>query len=225
MPRISRGISDGLIYHVLNRGNAKQRIFHKDQDYAIFIKLLKEGMALFSVNIFAYCLMPNHFHFVLSPCRANSLSRLMQWLLTSHVRRYHKHYGTSGHVWQGRYKSFLIKEDEHLLTVVRYVEGNPVRAGLVSSANDWPYSSHRERIGNKINRIVVYSPVDLPSDWANYVDTPLTDRELDKLNQSVNRQTPFGNSEWQKKMSQIYGLEHTLRPRGRPRKKGTGNFF
>jgi putative transposase len=224
MPRISRGISDELIYHVLNRGNAKQRIFHKDQDYVAFVRLLKEARHLFSVNIFAYCMMPNHFHFVLRPCQANGLSKLMQWLMTCHVRRYHKHYGTSGHIWQGRYKSFLVKEDEYLLTVLRYVEGNPVRARLVSSAKDWPWSSHRERIGKKINKIVACIPIDLPSDWADYVDEPLTERELEKLNRSVNRQTPFGDSEWQKKMCLHYGLEHTLRPRGRP-KKGDRQLF
>lgn len=224
MPRISRGLSDEFIYHILNRGNAKKRIFHKDQDYVAFIKLLKEGKYLFSVNIFAYCLMSNHFHFVLSPCHANDLSKLMQWLMTCHVRRYHKHYRTSGHIWQGRYKSFLIKEDEHLLTVLRYVEGNPVRAGVVLSANDWPWSSHRERTGKKINKIVTCLPIDLPSGWTQYVDEPLTESELEKLNRSVNRQTPFGNDEWQKNMCLQFGLEHTLRPRGRP-KKGTGNFI
>jgi putative transposase len=179
---------------------------------------LKEGKHLFSVNIFAYCLMPNHFHFVLSPCQANGLIKLMQWLMTCHVRRYHKHYGTSGHIWQGRYKSFLIQEDEHLLTALRYVEGNPVRAGLVSSAKNWPYSSHRERIGKKNNKIVAGIPIDLPPDWDDYVDAPLTEKELEKLNRSVIRQAPFGNSEWQNKMCFLYGLEHTLRPRGRPRK-------
>ena len=100
MPRILRGLVDGLTYHVLNRGNGGQAIFHKDQDYRSFIELMKEAKERSSVKVFAYCLMPNHYHLVLQPVRAYELSKWMQWLMTSHVRRYHRHYQTSGHVWQ-----------------------------------------------------------------------------------------------------------------------------
>jgi putative transposase len=85
--------------------------------------------------------MPNHFHFVIESSHHQSLSRFMQWLLTSHVRRYHKHYGSSGHVWQGRFKSFPVQRNEHFLMVLRYVLQNPVRSGLAASINDWAWSS------------------------------------------------------------------------------------
>src|SRR5918994_5242658 len=85
--------------------------------------------------------MPKHFHFVIESLDQQSLSQFMQWLLTSHVRRYHQHYGSSGHVWQGRFKSFPVQRDEHLMTVLRYVLQNPVRAGLSASVDDWPWSS------------------------------------------------------------------------------------
>ncbi len=98
MPRIARGLGDKLIYHVLNRGNAKQEIFHKNQDYTAFIALMKEAKSRYSIKLFAYCLMPNHFHMIVMPLQAKELSRYMQWLMTSHVRRYHTHYKTSGHV-------------------------------------------------------------------------------------------------------------------------------
>lgn len=137
MPRIARGLVDGFVYHVLNRGNGGQKVFHKDQDYEAFIDLMKKAKARYAIKIFAYCLMPNHFHMVVVPIQAEELNKGMQWLMTSHVRRYHRRYGTSGHIWQGRFKSFIIQEDNHLLTVLRYVEGNPVRAGLVNSATDW----------------------------------------------------------------------------------------
>jgi putative transposase len=91
-----------------------------------------------------FCLMPNHFHLVLEPTHENALSQFMQWLLTSHVRRYHKHYGSSGHVWQGRFKSFAVQRDEYLITVLPYVLQNPVRAGLSSKALDWRWSSLRQ---------------------------------------------------------------------------------
>ena len=218
MPRVVRGLADGFIYHVINRGNGRREVFHKDQDYGAFINLMKGARTRFSVKIFAYCVMPNHFHIVLMPARAEELSRWMQWLMTSHVRRYHRHYGTSGHIWQGRFKSFVIQEDAHLLMVLRYVEGNPVRAGLVKSAKDWVWSSHREVIGEVQRMLIDESPIHLPENWEKYVDEPLTEKELERLRQSVNRQSPYGQTEWQIKITQELGLESTLRPRGRPKK-------
>ena len=218
MPRVKRGLSDGLIYHVLNRGNGKEEIFHKEKDFWAFIELIKQAKKRHPIDIFAYCLMPNHFHLVVRPFQANYLSKWMQWLMTSHVRRYHRHYKTTGHIWQGRFKSFIIQKDEHLLTVLRYVERNPVRARLVFSARDWRWSSHRERISKELEKVIDNIPISLPYEWNKYVDEPLTEIELEKLRQSLIRQSPFGSVEWQKKISQKLGLEHTLKPRGRPRK-------
>ncbi len=219
MPRIARGLADGYIYHVLNRGNGKQIVFRKDQDYRVFLDLMREAKERYpGVKLFAYCLMANHFHLVLQPEQGNELSKWMQWLMTSHVRRYHQHYETSGHVWQGRFKSFIVQDDDHLLTVLRYVEGNPVRAGLVDSAGDWRWSSHRERIGMSARFLVGEIPIELPADWGKYVDEPLADKELDRLRTSVTRQAPYGSPRWQLKAVRELRLESTLRPRGRPRK-------
>ena len=93
------------------------------------------------VDLLGYCLMPNHFHLVLRPHEDGDLGRWMQWLLTTHARRYHRHYGTTGHVWQGRFKAFPVQDDDHLVTVLRYVERNALRAELVSRAEDWKWSS------------------------------------------------------------------------------------
>ncbi|MFQ5867696.1 MAG: transposase [bacterium] len=219
MPRIARGLVDGFVYHVLNRGNGGLEVFHKDRDYEAFIDLMREAKARYAVKIFAYCLMPNHFHMVVVPIQAEELNKGMQWLMTSHVRRYHRHYGTSGHIWQGRFKSFIIQEDNHLLAVLRYVEGNPVRAGLVNSAKDWSWSSHRGAIGERSHLLVDEIPIELPQDWNRYVDEPLTEKDLEGLRQSVNRQSPYGTSMWQIQVSKELGLESTLRPRGRPKKR------
>lgn len=131
MPKIVRGLAGNTIYHVLNRGNGRQEVFHNDKDYEVFINLLREAKERYPIKLFAYCLMPNHFHIVVKPDCGEELSRWMQWVMTSHVRRYHRLYGGSGHVWQGRFKSFMIQQDAHLLMVLRYVEGNPVRANMV----------------------------------------------------------------------------------------------
>jgi len=218
MPRIARGLADGLIYHVINRGNGRQDIFHKSEDYHAFVDLIGEAKEKFSLKLFAYCLMPNHFHLLLSPNKGDDLSRWMQWFMTSHVRRYHQHYHTNGHIWQGRYKSFIVQEDTHLLTVVRYIEGNPVRAQLATSAGEWNWSSHRARLNGA--RMLDELPITLPGYWTETVDTPMTDNELEKLQRSLDRQSPFGGVPWLQRMCGELGLEATIRPRGRPKKWG-----
>ncbi len=218
MPRISRGLVDSSVYHVINRGNGGQVVFRKGKDYEAFIDIMEEARGNYSVKVFAYCLMPNHFHMVLRPDRGEHLSKMMQWVMTSHVRRYHRHYGSSGHIWQGRYKSFLIQEDSHLLTVLRYVESNALRAGLVNSAKDWLWSSYLESTGKRPRLMIDEVPTELPKDWVKYVDEPITEKELERLRQSVNRQSPYGNPSWQIQVSKQLGLESTLRPRGRPGK-------
>jgi putative transposase len=218
MPRVARGLAGNSVYHVLNRGNGRQQVFHKHRDYEAFINLMKQAKERYSVKISAYCLMPNHFHMVVMPDKGEQLSRWMQWLMTSHVRRYHRHHGSSGHIWQGRFKSFLIEKDEHLLMVLRYVEGNPVRAGLVQSAKEWLWSSHNERIHKSNDSLIDAVQIELPANWDRYVDRPLTEEELEGLRQSVNRQSPYGETEWQIKTTRELGLESTIRARGRPRK-------
>jgi len=219
MPRIHRYLADGYFYHVINRGNGKQKIFHKDQDFAVFIQIMKEAKKHFSIDICAYCLIPNHFHMVLMPNQPDHLSMWMHWLMSTHANRYRQHYKTTGHLWQGRFKSFIIQNDEHLITVLRYVEANPLRAGLVFSAKDWLWSSLRERIDERTETIISDLPFELSSDWIKFVDEPLTEKELERIRQSVIRQSPFGTLEWQNEISKELKIECTLRPRGRPRKE------
>ena len=143
MPRTARAGAGGYTYHVLNRGNARATVFHKPDDYDAFVDMMAEAGLRVPMRILAYCLMPNHFHLELWPRADGELSRWMHWLMTTHVRRYLRHYRSSGHVWQGRFKAFPTQEDEHLLTVLRYIERNPLRAGLVERAEAWRWSSRR----------------------------------------------------------------------------------
>jgi len=215
VPRLERGLVNGFIYHVINRGNCGQQIFHDDKEYEIFMELMAEAKAMYDMKILAYCLMPNHFHFLLQPAMAKELSKYMQWLMTSHVRRYHSSHGSSGHIWQGRFKSFIVESDMHLLTVAGYIEGNPVRAGLVNSARDWRWSSHMARFFENI--LISDFPVELPENWPEYVNMPLGDK-LEKIHQSILRQSPYGEEEWVLKICRDHGLESTIREIGRPRK-------
>jgi putative transposase len=226
MPRTARASAANYCYHVLNRGNGRQEVFHKADDYAAFLKLMVDAdqrADCAPMRILAYCLMPKHFHLVLWPREDGDLSRWMQWLLTSHVRRYHRHYGTSGHVWQGRFKAFPIQRDDHLLTVMRYVERNPLRSKTlrVRRAERWPWSSITAADACRINLerpTLCPGPVPRGADWLEWVNAPLTDAELAALRQSVARGRPFGDAPWQKRTANELGLEATLNPRGRPRK-------
>jgi REP-associated tyrosine transposase len=220
MPRPKRTAPGGYCYHVLNRGNARQEVFHKAADYAAFLRLLDEAQARCPMRVLAYCLLPNHFHLVLWPRKDGDLSRWMQWLQTTQVRRYHEHYHTTGHVWQGRFKAFPIQEDEHLLTVLRYVERNPLRAGLVAAVDGWPWSSLA--LFRQAERPAWYSPgpVSRGRDWLSYVAQPQTDVELVALRRSVQRGCPYGGERWQASTIAKLGLETTVRPRGRPRLPG-----
>jgi putative transposase len=210
MPRIPRAQLAGQAYHVLNRGNGRATVFHKDGDYRAFLDLLARAKAKFPVQVLGFCLLPNHFHLVVQPRTAEALSPFMQWWLTSHVRRYHRHYASSGHIWQGRFKSFPIQHDAHLLTVLRYVLLNPVRAGLVPQASDWPWSS--------LQQPTLVDPLPLPANWPSLLDAPLPGHALTALRTCVARQAPFGTPDWQAQIAALTHLGSTLRPRGRPRK-------
>ena len=208
----------GLCYHVLNRGNGRSEVFHKESDYAAFLKLLIEANERVPMRLLSYCLMPNHFHLVLWPNGDGDMSRWMQWLMTAHVRRYHRHYHSSGHVWQGRYKSFPIEEDDHLLAVLRYVERNPVRAKTIPirKAQRWPWSSIGRTPKDVDCPTLDSGPVARGDDWLRWVNEPQTEAELKALRESISRGRPFGSKAWQVATAAELGLESTLRPRGRP---------
>jgi putative transposase len=170
------------------------------------------------LRILGYALLPNHFHLVLWPRHDGDLSRWMQWLLTAHVRRYHRHYGGSGHVWQGRFKAFPIERDEHLLTVLRYVERNARRAKLVDRAEAWPWSSLAWRPSGQRLALLSDWPVACPRNWVATVNAVQSEAKLTALRQSVARGTPFGEERWTRRVAKRLGLESSLRPRGRPKK-------
>ena len=224
MPRTVRVAPAGVIFHVLNRANARARIFEKDLDYQAFSRVIAETANLIPVEIFAYTIMPTHWHMVLRPTRDGDLGNFVQRLTTTHVRRWHLHRNSvgSGHLYQGTYKSFPIQTDEHFLTVCRYVEQNPLRAGLVQRAEDWRWSSlHAKQIGAANQAEVVLSewPVPKPIDWLSFVNHALTLKELEELRLSVQRGRPFGSENWQAGTAKQLVLHSTMRARGRPRKE------
>jgi putative transposase len=219
MPRTARAIVGGYCYHLINRGNNQARIFHEHADYAAFVSLVAQTQDRLAVPILAACLMPNHLHLVVRPVGHGDLARWTHRLFTTHVRRHHRKYETTGRLWTGRFKVFLIQQDHHLLTVMRYVERNALRAGLVSRAEHWRWTSLRWRTMQSSRQIALaQSPIPLPDNWINYVNEPQTPAELESIRTSIKRQRPFGADDWVEGQASELGLLHTLAPLGRPRR-------
>lgn len=222
MGRPKRANDGGMVFHALNRANAQAQIFYTPEDYAAFEAVLAEARDRTGMRVLSYCLMPNHWHLVLWPKQDGDLSRFMGWLTLTHTQRWHAHYQTTGtgHVYQGRFKSFPIQADEHFLTVCRYVERNALRAGLCTRAEEWAWSSlhHRLRKDEIATNVLSEWPVARPRLWLSHLQQPQSEAELAALRRSVARGSPFGNSAWIGRIAKKLDLETTLRPRGRPRK-------
>jgi putative transposase len=221
MPRGPRNAPGGVVYHVLNRGVGRCALFHKDADYAAFARLLREArQRVPGARLLGYELMPNHWHLALWPTADGELSAFVRWLAHTHTQRYHAHYHTAGtgHLYQGRFKSFPVQDDHHLLTVLRYVERNALRANLVDRAQDWRWGSLWGRTRGADADLLSAGPVPLPPDWAAIVNHPQSEAELAALRRSVLRSSPFGDEPWRAETAHRLGIDSTLRPRGRPRK-------
>lgn len=220
-----------MLYHVLNRANARMTIFDDDADYAAFERVLEEAVERTAMRLLAYCVMPNHWHLVVWPRDDGDLSRFVGWLTLTHTQRWHAHRGSagSGHVYQGRFKSFPVQDDGHFLTVCRYVERNALRANLVSRAEAWRWGSLARWSSDDPQRRSCYRallstwPVRRSPNWTEHVNTPLTEQELAAIRRSIDRGVPLGGADWTERAVQRLGLETTVRPRGRPRKAEKGS--
>jgi putative transposase len=225
MPRAARTIIGGYVYHVLNRANGRLRLFKKDADFAAFEEVVAEAHQRVPLRILGYVVMSNHWHFVVWPGRGQGeqVSDVFRWLAITHAQRWHAHHGTAGmgHVYQGRFKSFPVASDEHLLAVLRYVERNPLRAGLVKRAEDWRWGSLYRRVhGTPQERaLLAEPPIPLRRGWIEHVNQPQSEREVAAVRESLIRGRPFGGGAWQRKVASQLDLTHTFHPRGRPRKK------
>jgi len=227
MGRPKRAADGGLVYHVLNRANARMTIFEKDGDYEAFERVLAAAVERTQTRLLAYCVLGNHWHLVVWPEQDGELSRFAGWLTLTHTQRWHahRHSAGSGHVYQGRFKSFPVQDDEHFYTVCRYVERNALRANLVERAEDWRWCSlHRWKYGTgKEKSLLSAWPMSRRPGWVDHVNAPQSEAELTALRRSVKRGCPFGHEAWCDRMVRRLGLESTLRRQGRPKKQKNGS--
>ncbi len=222
MPRALRTAAGGVIYHVLNRANGRMPLFESAGDYEAFLRVFAEAHERVPMRTLAYCVMPNHWHMILWPKAEGQLSEFMHWLTTTHTQRWLTAHGIIGfgHVYRGRFKSFPIENDKHYLTVCRYVERNPVRAGLVVSAQEWQWSSLRQRHAGAGEGLplLTLGPVGLPDRWLEIVNTGEPEKDLETVRACVERGRPFGTASWVERTAGQLHLVSALHPRGRPHK-------
>ncbi len=218
---MARRAPGGVVYHVLNRANARQRLFKKAEDFLAFERVLRAASERVPIRILAWCVMPNHWHLVLWPKKDGELTAFMRWLTLTHAQRWKHAHGAvgHGHLYQGRFKSFPIEQDEHLLTVLRYVERNALRAGLVRRAEAWAWGSlyvRREK-SHQLRELLGEWPIERPGGWVRLVNLPQSEAEEAAIKEHIARGRPLGGERWMDATVKALNLQQTLRPRGRPK--------
>jgi len=237
MPRFPRPPTGGIVCHVLNRSNARLPLFEQPADFELFERTLEQAHQRVAIRTLAYCVMPDHWHLVLRPRADGDLAEFMRWLTVTHTQRWHAAHREAGggHVYQGRYKLFPVQARKvrraersrgpvdkggSLWAVLRYVERNPLRMGLVRRAQQWRWGSLWRRTSGDADQRALLSdpPGGWPNDWISWVNRPQTPEEEAALVCCIARGRPFGTPEWVAATAVKLGLQTTLRPRGRPRK-------
>ena len=182
MPRIARIVALGYPHHITQRGNRRQPTFFSEDDYTAYIDLMAEWCSHYGVEIWAYCLMPNHVHLVAVPKEKDSLQRAIGEAHRRYTRMINFREDWRGHLWQGRFASYVMDE-KYLLACVRYVENNPVRAKLSDHAQDWKWSSAAAHISGENDRLVTVRPMLglVKKKWVYYLGAPISEEEVNMM--------------------------------------------
>lgn len=225
MPRPLRRAPAGYWYHVINRSAGKFPMFRKEQDFLAFYRILAECHACTPLPIAAFCIMSNHWHFLVKPTTDTQLTEFFRWLANTHAVRFRVNRGTVGwgHLYQGRFKHFPIQDSAHFLNIARYIERNPLTAGIVERAEDYRWSSLAVRTHGEAPElfrpeILAPWPVRCPANWLSVVNAVWNEKELARIRTCVNRQQPYGDAAWAERSAAKFGLKQSLRAPGRPRK-------
>jgi putative transposase len=198
----------GHVFHVINRGARRQTLFANADAYLRFQDLIIDVRRRTPLPLHAYCLMPNHFHFVVRPSTDEQLPEFMRSLCATHARRFNRERESAGAgaVYQARYRAFPVQTDPHFLSVCRYVERNPLRAGLVSRAEDWPWSSLGQR--REFCHLIPLTPWPVPRrpDWIDWVNQIATISEENAIRECLRWSRPYGEGDWADIASDQLGL-------------------
>lgn len=217
MPRRMKGNAGGIVFHVLNRGVRKATLFRQTSDFEAFFRVLREAAKREPMRVLALSVMPNHWHLVLWPERPGDLTRYVGWASLTHACRWQRAQNTrgTGPVYQGRFKAHPVENGRYLLALIRYVERNAVRAGLVARAEDWPWCSASQMLGTDMPPLHPW-PVPKPENWLDFVNRPESGRALRSMRDAVALNAPFGSPSWRARTIERLGWRQGIRPPGHP---------
>ncbi len=216
---MARAVAPGIPHHVIQRGNRRQHTFFNDEDYHSYLELMAEWCGKYHVEIWAYCLMPNHIHLITVLKTKDGLNLAIGEAHRRYTRRINFHEGWRGHLWQGRFSSFIMDE-RYLLACTRYVELNPVRAGLVKKPEAWPWSSAEPHMNGKDDILVKTKPLGemVNKSWKKFLALDLQEAEIELLRKHERTGRPLGEDSFIEKMELL--LNRRLRPqKPGPKKK------
>ena len=217
MPRRALGDAGGLVLHVLNRSARRLQMFFNEQDYRAFEEILQCALQQRPTRLLSYSVMPNHWHLVLWAV-GNEVPKFMHWLTREHAVNWHRTHGTAGtgHVYQERYRAIPVQTETHLFTLLRYVERNALRAGLVERAELWRWGSLWRRCNFCDDGLLSAWPTPLPENWVEFVNESQTEAEVEAIQKAMKENRPLGDSDWSETAAIQVRLQRC--PRGRPRK-------
>jgi len=215
MARLARAVAPGIPHHVTQRGNRRQQAFFNDQDYQSYMALMSEWCKKHQVDIWAYCLMPNHVHLIVVPETKDGLNLAIGEAHRRYTKQINMREGWLGHLWQGRFSSFIM-EESYLLACTKYIELNPVRAGLVKRPEDWRWSSAGPHMEMKDDILVRTKPLQeiVNEPWGKFLESDAPQRDMELLRKHERTGRPLGGDSFIEKM------EILLRRRLKPRKPG-----
>lgn len=219
MPRIARIIVENYPHHVTQRGTNRSEIFSDNSDRRLFLANLKELSTRFSVKIWAYCLMQNHFHLLLVPVNTDGMSRFIHGLTFKYAQHFNKKYGRTGRLWENRFFSCPVDKDSYLWSVTKYIENNPVRAKLVEKAEEWVWSSARAHINNEKNLFLDASDWLTEKERSDYINFCRKDAPCNNIRKSTSSGRPFGNERFIEEIGRKINRDLTPGKAGRPCKK------
>lgn len=228
MPRPARIALAGLVYHIINRGNNRQGVFRDEDDFLTYLKTIKKFKEKYSFKLYGYCLMDNHTHLIIEPIRPNTLSKIVQSITLSHIRLYHSKYKSSGHLWQGRFKNPIIQTDEYLLQCLKYIELNPLRANMVTSPENYNWSSYKfHAFGKDKDKLLDSDPAYLslastgPARQKAYQDFIALEQDesmVEQIRKTITSDSILGSDSFIDSLREKLFLAQP-RPRGRPRRR------
>ncbi|MBI4847638.1 MAG: transposase [Nitrospirae bacterium] len=221
MPRIARVIAEGYPHHVIQRGNNREKVFFDKKDKEKYLSLLKKYSDKWKSSILAYCLMTNHIHLLVRPQEELSLWKMMQGITVCFTQYVNRKYKRTGRLWESRYHSCIVDNEKYLWAVSRYIEQNPLRAKMVTKAEDFPYSSARAHLNGLKDEILGEELFDEKqrNDYAQLIRESISEDEMEEIRRFTRTGRPLGSEQFVNQMEKEFQRQFFLKSPGRPKKE------